>query len=71
MIYLFGSKDKISVVFDGSTISEEQKNNSTIIDELPIPLVKEGFYSVLCVNEHTKEVYYEYREIKNEIIFEE
>lgn len=60
MIYVF---EYGSVVYDGSTISEEQKAKAVATESLPEPEIIDGKYPVLRANKETETVYYEYRGI--------
>jgi hypothetical protein len=60
MIYVFEGG---SVVYDGSTISEEQKARAVVVEALPEPQTPEGKYPVLRANKATETVYYEYKDI--------
>lgn len=57
MIYVFEGG---SVVYNGSTLTEEQKASAVAVDELPEPDKIEGKVPVLRANLKTQEVYYEY-----------
>lgn len=60
MIYVF---EEGNVVFDGSTISEEQKAKAVAVELLPVAEVMEGKIAVLRANKTTKIVYYIYIDI--------
>jgi len=61
MIYLFGTGNQISIIVRGDTLTATEKESATLVlDTLPDPVPQEGKYSVLCIDEVTKEVYYEY-----------
>ena len=60
MIYVFEGG---SVVYDGSTISEEQKTKAVVVESLPVAQVMEGKVAVLRANKTTETVYYEYVDI--------
>lgn len=57
MIYVFEGG---SIVYDGSTISEEEKSMAVAVKELPKPDVIEGKVAVLKANKAENSVYYEY-----------
>jgi hypothetical protein len=60
MIYVFPGGN---VVYDGSTISDEQKAQAVAVESLPEPQTPEGKYAVIRANKATETVYYEYRDI--------
>lgn len=49
-----------SIVYDGSTLTEEQKSRAVAVDKLPEPEEIEGKIPVIRANLKTQEVYYEY-----------
>ncbi len=57
MIYVFEGGN---IVYDGSTISNEEKNKAVAVEKLPIAEVIEGKIAVLKANMETNEVYFEY-----------
>lgn len=57
MIYVFESG---SVVYDGNTISEEQRNQAVVVENLPIPETPKGKIAILKANKAEERVYYEY-----------
>lgn len=57
MIYVF---EKGNIVYDGSTITDEQKTKAVAVEALPKPDVTEGKIAVLRANKATETVYYEY-----------
>ena len=57
MIYVFEGG---SVVYDGSTISDEQKTKAVAVESLPEPQTPEGKYAQIRVDKATETVYYEY-----------
>ena len=56
MIYVFEGG---SIVYDGSTLNEEQKARAVAVEKLPEPKVIEGKVAILKVNKE-EGVYYEY-----------
>jgi hypothetical protein len=62
MIYLFGKADQVSVVFDGSTLTEQDKVGGIAVETLPPKEDKDGFNAILCLDKDNKP-YWEYREI--------
>ena len=59
MIYVF---EQGNVVYDGSTISDEQKAKAVAVESLPIPETPSGMYAVLKADLATNTVYHEYKE---------
>ena len=57
MIYVF---EDGAVVYDGNTISDEQKAQAVAIEMLPEPEKIEGKIAVLRANKAENRVYYEY-----------
>jgi hypothetical protein len=54
MIYLFGKADQVSVVYDGSTLTEKNKVGGIAVEALPPKEDKEGFNAVLCLDNKNK-----------------
>jgi hypothetical protein len=68
MIYVFSGG---SVVYDGSTITNEQKKNAVAVENLPVAENRDGFYSQIRANIEKQELYFEYlEEIENVDILE-
>jgi hypothetical protein len=63
MIYLFGKADQVSIVFDGSTLTEQDKVGGIAVESLPPKEDKDGFDAILCLDKDNKP-YWEYREIE-------
>lgn len=57
MIYVFEGG---SVVYDGSTITDEQKSKAVAVESLPVAEIIEGKIAVLKANKAEERVYYEY-----------
>ncbi len=57
MIYVF---EDGAVVYDGNTISEEQKAQAVAVESLPKPDTPEGKYAQIRADKATETVYYEY-----------
>lgn len=57
MIYVF---EDGAVVYDGSTISEEEKQKAVAVEKLPEPEQIEGKIAVLRASKAENRVYYEY-----------
>jgi hypothetical protein len=63
MIYIFGKADQVSVVYDGSTLTEQDKVGGIAVETLPPKEDKDGFNAILCLDKNNKP-YWEYREIE-------
>lgn len=59
MIYVF---EEGNVVYEGSTINNEQKSKAVIVESPPIPDNIEGKIAILKANKAEGKVYYEYVE---------
>lgn len=57
MIYVFEGGN---VVYDGDTITEEQKAQAVAVESLPEPQTPEGKYAQIRADKATETVYYEY-----------
>jgi hypothetical protein len=62
MIYLFGKADQVSVVYDGSTLTEQDKINGIAVETLPPKEDKDGFNAVLNLDKDNKP-FWTYKEI--------
>jgi hypothetical protein len=62
MIYLFGKANQVSVVYDGSTLTEKDKVGGIAVEALPPKEDKDGFNAVLCLDQDNKP-FWEYHEI--------
>jgi hypothetical protein len=67
MIYLFGQGDQVSIVYDGSTLTEQDKVGGIAVESLPPKEDKEGFNAVLCLDKNNKP-YWEFREIPKDTL---
>jgi hypothetical protein len=67
MIYLFGKADQVSVVYDGSTLTQADKKSAVVVDALPPKEDKKGFNAVLCLDKDNKP-YWEFREIPKDTL---
>jgi hypothetical protein len=67
MIYLFGKADQVSVVYDGSSLTEKDKVGGIAVASLPPKEDKEGFNAVLCLDSKNKP-YWEFREIPKDTL---
>jgi hypothetical protein len=54
MIYLFGKADEVSIVYDGSTLTEKDKVGGIVVESLPPQEKKDGFNAVLCLDTNNK-----------------
>jgi hypothetical protein len=54
MIYLFGKADQVSVVYDGSSLTEADKVGGIAVEALPPKEDKDGFNAVLCLDTDNK-----------------
>jgi hypothetical protein len=54
MIYLFGKADQVSIVYDGSTLTEQDKAGGIAVNALPPKVDKEGFNATLCLDNSNK-----------------
>jgi hypothetical protein len=62
MIYLFGKADQVSIVYDGSTLTEADKVGGIAVQTLPPKEDKDGFNAILCLDKDNKP-YWTYKEI--------
>jgi hypothetical protein len=62
MIYLFGQADQVSVVYDGSTLTEQDKVGGIAVDALPPKEDKDGFNAILNLDKDNKP-FWTYKEI--------
>jgi hypothetical protein len=62
MIYLFGKADQVSVVYDGSTLTEQDKIGGIAVEALPPKEDKDGFNAVLNLDKDNKP-FWTYKEI--------
>jgi hypothetical protein len=67
MIYLFGTEDQVSVIMHERFLTEEEREKATLVLEtLPEPEERDGYYAVRYIDPVTKEFSYIYREIVEE-----
>jgi hypothetical protein len=59
MIYIFGKGKELSVVYDGSFLTEQDKVGGIAVESLPPKEDKDGFVSQLCLDNSNKP-YWEY-----------
>jgi hypothetical protein len=62
MIYLFGKADQVSVVYDDSTLTEQDKVGGIAVKTLPPKEDKDGFNAVLNLDKDNKP-FWTYKEI--------
>jgi hypothetical protein len=62
MIYLFGKADQVSVVYDGSTLTEADKVGGIAVEALPPKEDKDGFNAILNLDKDNKP-FWIYKEI--------
>ena len=67
MIYLFGQGKNVSIIYDASSLSAEDKKGGIAVDALPPKVDKEGFNAVLCLDSKNKP-YWEFREIPKQTL---
>ena len=54
MIYLFGKADQVSVVYDGSTLTEADKKGAVVVKELPPTETPAEHNAILCLDKDNK-----------------
>jgi hypothetical protein len=54
MIYLFGKADKVSIVYDESTLTQQDKAGGVAVQALPPKEDKDGFNPILCLDDSNK-----------------
>jgi hypothetical protein len=62
MIYLFGKADQVSVVYDDSTLTEQDKVGGIAVEALPPKEDKDGFNAVLNLDKDNKP-FWTYKEV--------
>jgi hypothetical protein len=62
MIYLFGKADQVSIVYDGSSLTEQDKVGGIAVETLPPKEDKDGFNAVLNLDKDNKP-FWTYKEI--------
>ena len=63
MIYLFGKGNKISVIYDETCLTEQDKVGGIAVEQLPLKENKEGYKAILCLDQDNKP-YWEYKIIE-------
>jgi hypothetical protein len=59
MIYLFGKDKSVSVIYDATTLTEQDKVGGIAVQALPPREDKEGYNAILCLDQDNKP-YWEY-----------
>jgi hypothetical protein len=62
MIYLFGKGNQVSIVYDATSLTEQDKVGGIAVEALPPKEDKDGFNAVLCLDQDNKP-YWEYVEV--------
>jgi hypothetical protein len=62
MIYLFGKADQVSIVYDGSSLTEQDKVGGIAVESLPPKDDKDGFNAILNLDKDNKP-FWIYKEI--------
>jgi hypothetical protein len=62
MIYLFGQGDQVSIVYDGSSLTEQDKVGGVAVETLPPKEDKDGFNAILNLDKDNKP-FWTYKEI--------
>jgi hypothetical protein len=62
MIYLFGKSDQVSVVYDGSSLTEADKVGGIAVEALPPKEDKDGFNAILNLDKDNRP-FWTYKEI--------
>jgi len=63
MIYLFGKNKSVSIIYDATTLSEQDKVGGIAVESLPPQENKDGYNAVLCLDQDNKP-YWEYEIIE-------
>jgi hypothetical protein len=67
MIYLFGKDKDVSIIYDSSSLTEQDKVGGIAVEALPPKEDKDGFNAVLCLDSKNKP-YWEFREVIQETL---
>jgi hypothetical protein len=67
MIYLFGQADQVSIIYDGSTLTEKDKVGGIAVETLPPKEDKDGFNAILCLDKDNKP-FWTYKEIEKDTL---
>ena len=63
MIYLFGQGKSVSIIYDETTLTEQDRVGGIAVEQLPPQENKEGYNAILCLNQDNKP-YWEYEIIE-------
>jgi hypothetical protein len=63
MIYLFGKANQVSIVYDGSSLTEQDKVGGVAVEALPPKEDKDGFNAILNLDKDNKP-FWTYKEIE-------
>ena len=63
MIYLFGQGKSVSIIYDATTLTEQDKIGGIAIEALPPQEDKEGYNAILCLDQDNNP-YWEYEIIE-------
>jgi len=69
MIYLFGKGKSVSIIYDATTLTEQDKVGGIAVEQLPLQEDKEGYSAILCLDNNNKP-YWEYEKIIEELVEE-
>jgi hypothetical protein len=62
MIYLFGKGKEVSIVYDNTTLTEQDKVGGIAVEQLPPKEDRDGYNPVLCLDQDNQP-YWEYVEV--------
>jgi len=65
MIYLFGKGNQVSIIYDDTILSEQDKVGGVAVDQLPPKETPDGYSEVLCLDNDNKP-YWKYVKIEIE-----
>jgi beta-xylosidase len=69
MIYVFENPNNdASIVYDESTLTEQEKLQGFAVQDLPLPKEIEGMRTVLKCKKETQEVWYDYAKTDDVIV---
>jgi hypothetical protein len=63
MIYLFGQGKSVSIIYDATTLTEQDKVGGIAVEQLPPKEDKEGYNAILCLDQDNNP-YWEYEIIE-------
>jgi hypothetical protein len=63
MIYLFGKGRELSIIYDETCLTEQDKIGGIAVEQLPPQENKEGYNAILCLDQDNKP-YWEYEIIE-------